>query len=78
MAWLIEAYEVPGAIAIAQSYSHTDLHLLLEQTSNLRRDPTEHRKAVDRAETEQWLDDNMATSFVSADGEVFNMEEFFE
>jgi hypothetical protein len=76
MAWLIEAYEVPGAIAIAQTYSYTDLHLLLEQTAKLRRDPEQHRKAVDKAETEQWLNDNQTTQFVSEDGQIFSMDEF--
>jgi hypothetical protein len=76
MAWAIEAYEAQGAIALAQQFSYSDLHLLLEQTSKLRRDPEEHRKAVDKAETEQWLIDNQSTQFVSEDGDIFSMEEF--
>lgn len=77
MAWAIEAYEASGAIALASEFSFAELQLLIEQTCKLRRDPQEHRKAINLAETEAFLEDNRETIFTSTDGDSFSMEEFF-
>ena len=65
-----------GALELARTFSAADFQLLIEQTCKLRRDPAEYRKEVERQDNEQFLADNKSTVFVSADGEMFNMEEF--
>jgi hypothetical protein len=76
MAMAIEAYEAPGAIAIAQHYPVADLKLLIDMTARLREDP-EHRKArVDKELAVEFIDKYKDDTFVADDGEEFNLGEF--
>lgn len=74
MAQLLEAYE-SNAIPLAKMYSFAELNLLLNQTAKLRRDPEAVKAEVDRAKSEEWIDDNRDARFTFTDPE--GNEEFF-
>lgn len=82
MAYAIEAYEAPGAIALARIYSVAELKMLVEQTCKLRRDPEAVRAEIDKADNEEWIENNLDSVFVfkNPDGEIenFSIGDFFD
>lgn len=77
---MVEAYEAPGAIALAEIFDYDYLQALLEQTARLRRDPTQVKAEIDKIEHQEWCEKNRDAVFVLTDEdgqqEAFSIEEF--
>lgn len=62
MAMLIEAYKVPGAIALSEKYHLNFLSELVQQTARLRQDPEDKEEEIQQDKLQTWLDKNKGRS----------------